>query len=395
MQNLIQFGKLCPRTTSASVTHLTDISMKNFSTVSARLAVAALFTGLMALPVHAATTCAFRPNAPDQHKVVKGDTLWDISGKFLEHAWCWPQVWGMNKDEIKNPHWIYPGQIVYFDRARGRLSLTPPGSGSGADGLGNGTLRIAPQIRTEGLGADAIASIPSNVIEPFLSQPLIVEADELKGAPRIVSAREGRVFIAKDEKVYVRGALKGNTSFQVFRPGNPLKDPSTGKLLAYEAVYVGTAKLNTEGKAGNDVHTFIVSESKQEMAVGDLLMPAPPTAVRNYVPHQPDHMVESRVIGIYSGVSYAGQNQVVSVNRGTVDGLDVGSVLQLYTLGKTIKDRTDTGKGMFSMGAPMVKLPDEQSGTLFIFRVFKHISYGLIMQVTDPVEVGDVVKSPE
>ncbi len=366
--------------------------MKNFSTVSARIAAAALFTGLLALPAQAATVCEFRPNAPDQHLVVKGDTLWDISGKFLEHPWCWPQVWGMNKEEIKNPHWIYPGQIVYFDRLNRRLSLNKPGSGDG--GGANGTVRMSPQIRTEGLGVDAIASIPSSVIEPFLSQPLVVEADEMSGAPRIIAARESRIFLAKDEKVYVRGPLKGITSFQVYRPGIPLKDPGTGKLLAYEAAYLGTVKLHAEAKAGSDVHTFIVSDSKQEMAVGDLLMPAPPTAVRNYVPHQPDRAISARVLGIYSGVSYAGQNQVISINRGSLDGIDIASVLQLYTLGKTVKDAT-ASKGRFGMSTTMVKLPDEQSGTLFIFRTFKHISYGLIMQVTDPVEVGDVVKSPE
>ncbi len=373
--------------------HFTDISMKNFSTVSARIAVAALFTGLLALPAQAATVCKFRPNAPDQHMVVKGDTLWDISGKFLEHPWCWPQVWGMNKDEIKNPHWIYPGQIVYFDRASGRLSLRKPGSGDGLGG--NGTVRMSPQVRTEGLGADAIASIPSNVIEPFLSQPLVVESDELKGAPRIVAAREGRVFLAKDEKVYVRGPLKGGSSFQVFRPGTPLKDPVTGKVLAYEAVYLGTVSLNAEAKPGSDVHTFIVSDSKQEMAVGDLLMPAPPTAVRNYVPHQPERQIDARVIGIYSGVTYAGQNQVISINRGALDGLDVGSVLQLYNLGETVKDKTQPSAGWFKRNNATIKLPDEQSGTLFVFRTFKHISYGLIMQSTEPVEVGDVAKSPE
>jgi hypothetical protein len=366
--------------------------MKNFSTVSARIAVAALFTGLIALPAQAAQTCEFRANAPDQHKVVKGDTLWDISGTFLEHPWCWPQVWGMNKEEIKNPHWIYPGQIVYFDRANRRLSLNRPGG----DGLnGNGTVRMSPQVRTEGMGVDAIASIPSKVIEPFLSQPLIVEANELKGAPRIVAARESRLFLAKDEKVYVRGALKGISSFQVYRPGVPLRDPDTGKLLAYEAVYLGTVKLNAEAKGGSDIHTFLVSDSKQEMAVGDLLMPAPPTAVQNYVPHQPERFINARVLGIYSGVTYAGQNQVVSINRGSVDGLDVASVLQLYTRGKTVKDKTQPYKGPLSFNNATVKLPDEQSGTLFIFRTFKHISYGLIMQVTEPVEVGDVAKSPE
>ena len=255
-------------------------------------------------------------------------------------------------------------------------------------------MRLSPQIRTEGLGRDAIASIPSSVIDPFLTQPLIVEANELDGAPRIVAASEGHMFLGKDEKVYVRGNLNGGTSFQVFRPGNALKDPVTGKLLAYEAVYLGSVKLQTEAKPGVDVHTFIVGSSKQEMGVGDLLTPAPPTAVRNYVPHQPDRPVDARVMGIYSGVTYAGQNMVVSVNRGAVDGLDVGTVLQLYNLGKTVPDRT-AEKGMLGMNKTMIKLPDEQSGTLFIFRVFQHISYGLIMQVTDPVQVGDVARSPE
>ncbi len=369
--------------------------MKNFITVSARIAVTALFAGALASPAQAAG-CEFRPNAPDQHLVVRGDTLWGISGTFLEHPWCWPQVWGMNREEIRNPHWIYPGQIVYFDRANRRLSLSrPTGIASDGDGLAaKGITRLSPQVRTEGLGRDAIASIPSNVIEPFLSQPLIVEADELKGAPRIAAAAEGHVFLGKDDKVYVRGDLKGISSFQVFRPGTPLKDPVTGKLLAYEAVYLGTVKLHAEAKPGVDVHTFIVGSSKQEMGVGDLLMPAPPTPVRNYVPHQPDRTVDARVLGIYSGVTYAGQNMVVSVNRGSLDGIDIGTVLQLYNLGKTVHDR-GAEKGMLGMKKTMIKLPDEQSGTLFIFRVFKHISYGLIMQVTEPVEVGDVARTPE
>ena len=372
--------------------------MKNFSTVGVRIAASAVFAALLAGPAMGAT-CEFRANAPDQHLVVKGDTLWGISGTFLEHPWCWPQVWGMNKEEIRNPHWIYPGQIIYLDRANKRLSLNRPGSGGGSgDGAGqggvNGITRLSPQTRTEGLGRDAIASISSNVIEPFLSQPLIVEADELKGAPRIAAAQEGHVFLGKDDKVYVRGDIKGISSFQVFRPGTPLKDPDTGKILAYEAVYLGTVKLQAEAKPGVDVHTFVVGSSRQEMGVGDLLMPAPPTAIRNYVPHQPDRPVSARVLGVYSGVTYAGQNMVVSVNRGTVDGLDVGTVLQLYNLGKTVHDRT-APKGMMGMTKSMIRLPDEQSGTLFIFRVFKNISYGLIMQVTEPVEIGDVARSPE
>jgi hypothetical protein len=366
--------------------------MKNFSTVGTRIAVGALLACALAGPVQAAT-CEFRPNAPDQHLVVRGDTLWDISGKFLEHPWCWPQVWGMNRDEIRNPHWIYPGQIIYFDRVNRRLSLTRPGAQDSGDGI-SGTTRLSPQIRTEGLGADAVRSISASVIEPFLSMPLIVEQDELQGAPRIAALEEGHVYLGKDDKLYVRGALNGGTSFQVFRPGNQLKDPDTGRLLAYEAVYLGTVKLQQEARRGEDVHTFTVSASKQEMGVGDRLMPAPPTPIRNYVPHQPERQIGARVLSIYSGVTYAGQNQVVSINRGSVDGLDVGAVLQLYHFGQTVAD-PGGNKGFMGLGKTMIKLPDEQIGTLFVFRVFKNVSYGLIMQVTKPVEVGDVAKSPE
>jgi hypothetical protein len=372
--------------------HFTDTSMKNFITVGTRAAVAALFACVLAAPVQAAT-CEFRPTAPDQHLVVRGDTLWDISGKFLEHPWCWPQVWGMNKEEIRNPHWIYPGQIVYFDRANRRLSLARPGAPD--DGIaGTGTTRLSPQIRTEGLGADAVQSIPAAVIEPFLAMPLIVEEGELNGAPRIAAIEDNHVYLGKDDKLYVRGALNGGSAFQVFRPGKALKDPETGRLIAWEAVYLGSVKLQAEARPGVDVHTFTVSSSKQEMGVGDRLMPAPPTPMRNYVPHQPERQVSARVLSIYSGVAYAGQNQVVSVNRGSVDGLDVGAVLQLYHFGQMIAD--PGGKqGVMGLGKTMIKLPDEQVGTLFIFRVFKHVSYGLIMQVTKPVEVGDVAKSPE
>jgi hypothetical protein len=365
--------------------------MKNFSTITTRLAAAALVSCLVAGPVQAATTCAFKPDAPDQHLVVKGDTLWGISGAFLEHPWCWPQVWGLNRDEIRNPHWIYPGQIVYFDRKNGRLSLRRPGTDD--DGSGIPVTRLSPQVRTEASGRDAIRSIPSGAIEPFLTEPLIVEADELANAPRIAAAQEeSRVYLATGDKAYVRGDLKGNKAFQVFRPGAPLKDTDTGKVVAYEAVYLGTVALTRPAGPNVDVSTFTVTKTAQEMSVGDLLVPAPPAALINYVPHAPERTVAARVLSIYSGVTYAGQSQIVSVNRGTVDGLDVGAVLQLYHFGKTIAD--PGSKGIFGNKKSM-RLPDEEYGDLFIFRTFKNVSYGLIMQVTVPVEVGDVAKSPE
>lgn len=329
--------------------------------------------------------CEFLPNAPDQHLVVRGDTLWGIAGKFLKHPWCWPQVWGMNREQINDPHWIYPGQIVYFDRVAGRLRLGKPTGGS--ESGGSSDVRLSPQLRMEGLGKDALPAIPAGEIEPFLSQPLIVEEEELANAPRIMATQEGRVNLAKDDKAYVRGELNGGTSFQAFRPGRPLKDPETAKIIGYEAVYLGTLKLQRAAKADNEAHTFTVVTSKEEMGVGDRLVPVPPTPLLNYMPHPPARQVDARIVSVYGGVTQAGQNQVVSVNRGKNDGLDLGTVLELYRFGPIVQDRTDKKNE--------VKLPDELYGSLFIFRTFNNISYGLVMQVKDSVQVGDIAKSPE
>ncbi|NMM29215.1 MAG: LysM peptidoglycan-binding domain-containing protein [Glaciimonas sp.] len=358
--------------------------MKKFSTIALKLTAAPIFAALalLAVPSAQAASCTFLSNAPDKHTVVRGDTLWDISGKFLQHPWCWPQVWGLNRDQIRNPHWIYPGQIVYFDRAAGRLRL---GSPAGLGGSPN--VRLAPGIRTESLGLDAIPAISASIIDPFLSQPLVIEEDQFNNIPRIVATQEGRVYLGKNDKAYVRGDLQGGTSFQAFRPGKPLKDPETQAVIGFEAVYLGTLKLQRTASTENEAHTFTVVTSKQEIGVGDRLLPVPPTPILNYMPHPPETLIAARIVSIYGGVTHAGQNQVVSINRGKNDGIDIGTVLELSRYGQLIKDPGDKSKA--------IKLPDEQYGSLFIFRVFNKISYGLIMQVTDSVQVGDVVKSPE
>ncbi len=369
-----------------------ETTMKNFSTVGLVLAVASAISTFTPATAHAADPrCGFRPDAPDQHVVVRGDTLWGISGKFLDHPWCWPEVWGMNREEIRNPHWIYPGQIVYLDRAAGRLRLGK--SGLATDQGANG-MHLSPQVRTQGLGKDAVRSIPTADIEPFLTQPLIVEETELASAPRIIATDEAHVVAGKDDRTYVRGNLNGGTSFQVFRPAQPLRDPETKAIIAYEAYYLGTMKLTREAQAGSDVHTFTIANAKEEISVGDRLKPAPPTPIINYVPHPPEGKVDARIVSVYGGVAYAGQNQVVTINRGQAQGIDVGTVLELYRKGDTIVDKTEN-KGFFSMSGSKVKLPDEQYGSLFVLRVFMNDCYGLVMQVRDTVKVGDVAKSPE
>ena len=209
----------------------------------------------------------------------------------------------------------------------------------------------------------------------------------MQNTPRIVATQEGRVYLGKNDKAYVRGELGAATAFQVFRPGTPLLDPDSKAILGYEAVYLGDVKLERTAGTADEAHAFSVTRSKEEMGVGDRLLPMPPTPIMNYVPHAPANPVAARVISIYGGVSHAGGNQIVAINRGAADGIDIGTSLELYRFGRVVLDRTDDKKP--------VKLPDERYGSLFVFRVFERVSYGLIMQVTDSVQVGDLARSPE
>lgn len=353
--------------------------MKKFSTATLILALATALT-VQAAPKASADKkpCALKPDAPDSHVVVKGDTLWGIAGKFLERPWCWPQVWGMNREQIRNPHWIYPGQTVYLDRATGRLRL-------GESAMPE-NVRLSPQVRVAKLGAEAVPTIPTKLIEPFLSQPLIVEEDELAQTPYVVATQEDRVKVGAGDRVYVRGDLKGGKVFNVFRQAEPLKDPETDTIIGYEAAYVGTVQLVKAAQSENEAHGFNVLEAKQEMGKGDRLVVKPAYAIINYAPHSPEKPIEARIVSVYGGVTYAGQYQAVAINRGKNSGIDVGTVLKLYRLGETIADEISSGK---------VKLPDEESGTLFVFRVFNNVSYALIMESTRAVVVGDVLRSPD
>lgn len=362
--------------------------MKNSSTVAACLVSAAFFLTLAVGPVQAAT-CAFLQHVPQQHLVARHDTLWDIAGKFLEHPWCWDQVWEMNRTQIRDPHWIYPGQIIYLDRTAGRLRLAWPGAqidaGAGSRPDSATALHLSPQIRVEGMDKGAVPSIAAGAIEPFLSQPLIIESGALDAAPRIIAGQENHVFLGENDKAYVRGDLHGVTSFQVYRPGKPLLDPVSAIVLGHEAFYLGSVRLQTLARPGTDVHTFIVTASVQEMGVGDQLIPAPAPPIRNDAPHLPKQAIDARVMSVYGGLTHAGQNQVISINRGALDGLDDGTVLQLYRDGKKIADP----------GLDDAKLPGDMVGSIFIFRVFRHVAYALIMQVTEPVQVGDSALSPQ
>jgi len=326
---------------------------------------------VMAFAGQSQTSPQLRSDAPDQHIVVKGDTLWDISAKFFKDPWRWPYIWGMNKNTIKDPHWIYPGEVIVLDRATGTLSK---------GGSANGIVKLSPEIRFADSNQNAIPSIPPGVIEPFLSQPLVVADKELAGAPTIVALHEGRVIAGTGDIAYAKG-LNGNQGdiWQVYRPGKKFVDPDTQEVLGYEATYLGDATVSESA----DVSTTRISDAKQEINVGDRLIAPGAVVARTYLPRAPESNISASVISIYGGVSLGGQNTVITLNKGERDGLQNGHVLALYSKGKVVKHE---GK--------KVTLPDERYGLLFVFRVFEKVSYALVMQTHLPVHLLDRAQTP-
>lgn len=327
------------------------------------------------------------PNAPDSHTVQRGDTLWDISKLFLKSPWRWPELWGMNLDQIRNPHLIFPGQVLVLEKSGGRARLRVA-QGEVAPA---GTVRLSPRVRAELLDNGAIASIPLHLIGPFLNEAVVFNTNELDRAPRIVATQEGRVLLTRGETAYVRGELGGARDFRLFREPRALRDPQTQELLGYEARFVGTAEYVRAGeaRAGADLvpATFTIKTVRLEAGVGDRLSPTPQSDLTAFVPHPPGMAVDGRIISIYGEALSAGQNQIVALNRGTADGLERGHVLALWRAGVKAVDKTDEQR-------QALQLPDERHGLLFVFRVFDRVSYALILNVQDPVHAGDRFTQP-
>jgi hypothetical protein len=334
---------------------------------------------------------ALSPTAPESYTVKTGDTLWDISSVFLTSPWRWPELWGMNKEQVRNPHLIYPGQTLNLVRgADGRATLQVAGGATqGLPGAPGDGVRLSPRVRDLGAsGVAAVAAIPHNVIEPFLSRPLVVDAKSLDAYPRIVGARDNRVALGRGDIAYARGVTDERAeNYHIFRPAAPLFDPddTTRKSpIAYEAFYLGSARMAKRG----EVATLEIQQSKQEIGIGDRLVPIERQPLIFYVPRTPERDITGRIVSVYGGVNQAGTQSIVAINRGRRDGLEVGHVLALQHTGETVLDRT-AGRREY------VKLPDERIGEMFVFRVFDTVSYALVMRVQQPVKVGDRFARPE
>jgi len=346
------------------------------------------------------------PNAPGSYTVKSGDTLWAISSLFLRSPWRWPELWGMNLDAVRNPHLIYPGQQLLLERKDGRATLRLAGGAQG-EPADLATVRLSPRVRSEQL-TEALTTLQTRAIEPFLAEPVIVEENELATAARIVATQENRVMLSRGDRAYARGPAGApmldnqnkTQRFRVFRNATALKDPSTGEVLGYEAQYLGKAALvrsestqdveNRDGQATSLVvpATIDIESTKEEMRVGDRLLPEPEREFPTYTPRAPGSAISGRIVSVYgSAVVNAAQNQVVVINRGRRDGIERGHVLAILKDGQRLVDRTDPQR-------TPIKLPDERNGLLMVFKTYEKLSYALILDITEGVRVGDRLTNP-
>jgi hypothetical protein len=334
-----------------------------------------------------------RSDAPDRYTVQKGDTLWGIAGKYLDKPWRWPEIWNLNKDQIKNPHRIYPGDVIILLRggAHGEPRLMIE--------------RLSPTVRASALPHAEIPSIPPGDIEPFLTRSFIADAEGLSGAAEIVEGRaRSRILQGTNDLLYVVGVTpdKG-TRWNIFRPGKPIRSIE-GRLLGVEYRYLGSTEVERFGTHENEASTLRILSASEEISVGDRLVPVPSEVVVNYAPHAPDRTVEAFIVSSFRGATEMGRNEIVVIDQGERQGVAVGNVLAVYRQVKPIEDpRPNTAREQIIRGFDnttwyqkpnMITVPDERIGLLFVFRTFENASYALTLNTTDPVKVGDFARNP-
>lgn len=333
-----------------------------------------------------------KDTAPDRYVVQRGDTLWSIATKFLNDQWRWPEIWRMNQEQIRNPHQISPGDVLVLDRSASppQLRLANAGAGAGSAPDDSDSVKLLPRVYSSSVAGEAIPAIPPRAIEPFLTQPLLIEEGGLDRAPRIIATEEDRVNLGTGNIAFVSGFGKATTPvWQVYRSGQPLVDPESNLTLGYEAVFLGTARVTRLGEPA----TVQIVNSKKEISAGDRLVPAPPPVIPQYVPHAPASKVNGRIIAFYDALSTSsgGRDSIISINRGRRHGLEPGNVLAIYR-NVVVYDQADYLKSRDRSAA--IQLPPERYGLVYIFRTFNSVSYALVMESARPVQGGDIVQNP-
>ena len=357
---------------------------QKFSIANFILAAAVALAAMGTLTARAADV-ELRDQVPNRYTVQKGDTLWGISGKFLKDPWRWPDIWRMNREQIRNPHLIYPGDVVVLDKLDGqwRLSLERPAT------------RLSPTVRSTALDTEAIPSIPAGEIEPYLTRPLVTGPEGLDAAAQIIASRDARSVRGEGDLVYVVGLdPKAGDQWYLYRRGRDLMSADGSELLGVEQRYLGSAKVERFA----EVSTVRITAAKEEIVDGDRLIPAPRGQLMSYAPHAPTRPVQGQIIATDRDAIEAGRGWVVTIDKGSSDGVEVGTVLAIYRVVAPIPDPRPVIRPPYEPRVfepeRWLNVPDERTGLLFVFRVFDRVSYALVLNTTDPVVVGNIVRKP-
>lgn len=322
-----------------------------------------------------------RPGIPERYTVKKGDTLWDIATHFLKDPWLWPQIWYVNP-AIRNPHLIYPGDVIALTWVNGKPVLTLEGAEAAPPSPALKVIKLQPQARVEKI-SKAITTIPRADIEPFLSRPFFISGDELDDAPYVIANFGDHIISGTGDRIYARGIKGGSVAnFNVVRKGQVYKDPETNEVLGYEAINLGEVRLVRLG----DPQTLTVTKAYKEILNGDFLLPkAAETVDLNFYPHAPKKDIAGRIISVADGVQKFGQYAVIVIDKGSDDGLEVGDVLEVYQAGAVVRQPYSRAR---------IKLPEERAGFTMIFKTYKTVSYALVMEAFREMQVFDYVYSP-
>jgi len=309
---------------------------------------------------------------PNEYVVQVGDTLWDIAAAFLKDPWFWPEIWYVNPD-IENPHLIYPGDVLGLVYIDGQTRIT---------NVRASTYRMSPQARVTPL-TEAVTSIPFEDVAAFLSSGLVLEKSQADALPYLLETRGDHLIASAGNEIYVRGIDSDapSTRYNVVHVGDAMVDPDDNRLIGYHGIMVGEGSLRRTG----DPATVALTSSSREAKMGDRLIPAAVDVPLNFFPRSPSSDIDGRIIHVVGGVTQIGQFQVVVMNRGSGNGLSVGDVLSIFKTGAVVKDRVRGGE---------VTLPDEQAGTVMVFKTYDRISYGLVMEATDAIHIHDSIRNP-
>jgi hypothetical protein len=341
------------------------------------------------------------PNAPERYVVQKGDTLWDISAMYLKEPWFWPEIWYVNPS-IANPHLIFPGDVLYFSYVDGkpRVSLEQAGA-----------TRLSPEMRTSSLDS-AIRGVPYDLLMDFVGRPSLLTKEQVKTAPYVVGMRDRHIVGSFANEVYARnlGDTTPGTRYNIIAVGDELRDPDDGDLLGYTGHFAGMGEvIQATGavvpgassifdmKREEALAHLRVVESGREILQGNKLFPATADVGPDFVPSAPSNeAILGQVIAVVDGVHVAGRYQVVAINRGTKHGLVPGNALGVFYRGELVRDRFDrTNWSAYTANYDKIRLPDERSATILLFRVYDRISYGLVVQSSEVIRRGDFIAHPQ